>query len=131
MYNFTRRVGLASVLFLSISMISFAQQNPVTTSVTGHLIRVTPPLSQIDGGTMYGQPLKITRQGTGFAGGVIDPERAEENIFHHYPNKDKVTTTTTNAPVTPILNAPTTSVLVNIDGQTAAGFAPSDNNLAV
>jgi hypothetical protein len=49
------------LLLFGFSLDSNAQQPSETVAVTGHLIRVTPKLADIDKTTMYGEPLKITR----------------------------------------------------------------------
>ena len=128
MKTFTLRLFAGFLFVLCISN-SYAQNAPVITVVQGKLIRVTPPLSQIDNKTMYGEPLKITRRGDGFAGGITDPERAEEGI-HRNIKKNSDAPTLTNGFI-PGPNAPTSSINQNFDGQVFPNFAPSDNNLAV
>jgi uncharacterized protein YjdB len=118
------------MLFILCMNVIYAQPTPVITSVQGKLIRVTPPLSQIDDKTMYGDPLTITRYKDGFAGGVVDPERAEEQIFKHAKKNTDIVLNPSKGFV-PSLNAPISVINQNFDGQVFPNFAPSDNNLAV
>ena len=124
------------LLVLCISN-SYAQNAPVISSVEGRLIRTTPRLADIDKNSMYGAPLAITRWGDGFAGGIVDIERAEEAIFKKFytskkPSGNPVIQQLKNkGEYIPGPNAPTGTVNLNMDGQTFPGFAPSDNNLAV
>src|SRR5205085_3248311 len=130
MKKLTCRLALAFLPILLFFNYSHAQKAPVITSVTGKLVRVTPPLSVIDKNTMYGAPIKITRRGDGFVG-VKDPEEAEESIFKkRYPDNQNNRFQNAQQDTSFLASAVTTTNL-NFDGQTATGFAPSDNNLAV
>jgi len=125
----TTRLLFTGLIFILSTTCSYSQQSPVFTSVQGRLIRTTPRLADIDKNSMYGAPLKITRKGAGFAGGIVDPERGEERIFRNAKkNSDKPNV---SPGFTPSLNAPTSSINLNQDGQLFPGFTPSDNNMAV
>src|ERR1051326_7491334 len=103
MKTFTLRL-LTGFLFVLCASNSYAQNNPVITSVQGKLVRTTPSLNQIDKNSMYGEPLKVTRYKDGFAGGIIDPERAEESIHRNIKKNSDATVLTKG--FTPTPNAP-------------------------
>jgi hypothetical protein len=121
-------IGFSLVLFVSFS---HAQNSPVISSVTGKLIRTTPPLANIDRNSMYGAPLKKTRYKEELLG-VVDIERAEESVFkNQYPDNSNNNRSQNTAQDNNFLASIASSTNLNMDGQTATGFAPSDNNLAV
>ena len=129
MKTFTSRFLFTGLLLAACFSVSYSQNAPVFTSIQGKLIRTTPRLADIDKNSMFGAPLKITRSGDGFAGGITDPEKAEESIFSNAKkNSDKPVLSNG---FTPSLNAPTATLNQNFDGQVFPNFAPSDNNLAV
>ena len=126
-----RMLLVSAAFFISVTY-SYSQQKFTITSTVGHLIRVTPKLSDIDKNSMYGTPLQITRRGEGLLG-VVDIERAEESIhkklFPVNSNENRMNPNENNS--TNPLALISSSTNVNMDGQTFPNFAPSDNNLAV
>ena len=132
MRNFTRLL-FTGIVFLLLSSYGMAQQGKQQiTSVVGKLIRVTPKLADIDPNTMYGEPLKITRNKDGIIGiseeGEERLEKKLERLGKHFidPVVQAPNATNTVSPNTPI-----TSINQNFDGLSWASFDPSDNNLAV
>jgi subtilisin-like proprotein convertase family protein len=131
MKKFTKFLLVVFLLLLFSNFGNAQQNNQQITSVVGKLIRVTPKLADIDPATMYGQPLKITRDMNGIIG---MSEEGEEKLERRLRNKAKHFVdpliqgqgTNTISPNTPI-----SAINQNFDGQTWAGFDPSDNNLAV
>ena len=132
MRSFTKLL-FSGVVFLLLSASGMAQQQgkQQITSVVGKLIRVTPKLADIDPKTMYGEPLKITRNKDGIIGiseeGEERQERKLEKMGKHFI--DPLIQSSTNSPITP--NTPITSINQNFDGLSWSAFDPSDNNLAV
>jgi uncharacterized protein YjdB len=93
--------------------------------------KTTPPLSEIDRNSMYGIPLKKTRGKDGMEG-VVDLERAEENVYKYIsPDNSPTSRSEATQQDNSFLASISSSTNLNMDGQTAAGFAPSDNNMAV
>ena len=134
MNKFTRLLFTGLSLLLC-SIFGFAQQgsNPQISSVAGKLIRITPKLADIDQTTMYGEPLKITRNMDGIIGisreGKNKIKKKLEEMGKIYPDGAVQSSFNTNAPGSP--NVPITSINQNFDGLSAANIDPSDNNLAV
>ncbi len=132
MRNFTRLL-LTGFVLLFISNYGNAQTGKQQiTSVVGKLIRVTPKLADIDPKTMYGEPLKITRDINGIIGiserGEEIVERTQRKLAKKFIDPLNLSQRA-NAPVTP--NTPITSINQNFDGLSWSSFDPSDNNLAV
>lgn len=133
----SKRLFLAGLLImLGSGFIGYAQQKPgdlkntQVTSIVGKLIRTTPRLADIDGTTMYGEPLKITRDMNGIIG--HNNEEAEERVEKLIRNYSKVKVTEGVQKAGEIyLNAPVPTLGVSISGQSWSGFDPSDNNIAV
>ncbi|MGQ0739648.1 MAG: HYR domain-containing protein [Bacteroidota bacterium] len=132
------------VLF-GFSFESKAQQKSETVAITGHLIRVTPKLADIDNTTMYGEPLKITRDMNGiivdgsgdFARNKRETKRKLEEemkarLDKEYQEaiKNNKTESLQRPDPSPTPNIPGTSIGVNIDGLTSPGLQPTDNNMA-
>lgn len=134
MNKFTKLLFGGLVLLLC-SLTGWAQQSQSSqiTSVVGKLIRVTPKLADIDQTTMYGEPLKITRNMKGIIGiseeGEEKLERKLERMGKKYKDGAVQSSFGTNSPVT--TNVPITSINQNYDGLGWSSFDPSDNNLAV
>ena len=129
MKKFTKLL-FAGLLLLLFSSSGNAQQNKQQiTSVVGKLVRITPKLADLDPNTMYGQPLKITRNKDGVIGiseeGEERLERKLQSMGKHFADPAR------QAPTTVFPNTPITSINQNFDGQTWNSFDPSDNNLAV
>ncbi len=148
---FTPRFLFVGFFFFLLAANGFAQQNSgslqkvgPTVAITGNLIRVTPKLADIDKTTMYGEPLKITRDMNGI---IVDgsgdfarnkretkrklEEEMRERIAKEYNEaikNNKTEVPQVPGPITP--NVPGTSLGVNINGQTSPGLQPSDNNMA-
>ena len=130
MSKFTKLLflGFAFLLFCSHGI---AQQNSQITSVVGKLIRVTPKLANIDQTTMYGEPLKITRDRNGIIGISEEGEEKVENLQRKLAKKFTDPLINVYAPNTLTTNTPITAINQNFDGQSAVNIDPSDNNLAV
>jgi len=131
MRNFTK-LWFTVIALLLLSSYGNAQQGPQQiTSVVGKLIRVTPKLADIDPNSMYGEPLKITRNKDGIIGiseeGEERQERKLKKLGKHFI--DPLVQSSTNSPVT--TNTPITSINQSFDGLSWSAFDPSDNNLAV
>lgn len=122
---------------------SYAQQPSIKligdpVSVTGHLIRTTPKLADIDKTTMYGQPLVITRDENGIIGKGKRLEETEERITEEMREriareyKEAIKNFKPETPQSPIPapSVPGTSLGVNFNGQTSPGLQPTDNNMA-
>ena len=132
MRSFTKLL-FSGIVFLLFSVSVTAQQQKIT-SVIGKLVRVTPKLADIDPTTMYGQPLKITRNRDGIIGiseeGEERQERKLQKLAKHFIDPlIHQSTNSPNSPTTP--NTPITSINQNFDGLSWSAFDPSDNNLAV
>ncbi len=133
MRNFTLRlfVGLVLALFSTWGMAQNLPNVSKITSVVGKLIRVTPKLADIDHTTMYGEPLKITRDKDGIIG---ISEEGEEKLERRLKNQAKSFIDPLNpgkATNTLSTNTPVTAINQSFDGLTWSLFDPSDNNLAV
>jgi|GEM_PF-1017134 len=142
--RFLSLITTVLVLF-GFSFESKAQQQSETVAITGHLIRVTPKLADIDKTTMYGEPLKITRDMNGiivdgsgdFARNKRETKRKLEEEMRERIEKEYQEAIKNNPPESlqrpdpsPSPNIPGTSIGVNINGQTSPGLQPTDNNLA-
>src|SRR5690349_17456855 len=106
MRSFTKLlfVGFALLLLSGYGYAQGGNQKQQITSVVGKLIRVTPKLADIDPNTMYGQPLKITRDKDGIIG--ISEEGEERWEKNERKNAKKFIDPLnhpqgTNSPVTP------------------------------
>ena len=124
------------LLFLGLSFLLFsgygiAQQSPQISSVVGKLIRVTPKLADIDKTTMYGEPLKITRDRNGIIGISEEGEEKVERLQKKLAKKFTDPLINVYPPNTLTTNTPITAINQNFDGQSAVNIDPSDNNLAV
>ncbi len=132
----SRRLFLAGLLImLGSGFIGNAQEKPgdlkktQVSSIVGKLVRTTPRLAEIDGTTMYGEPLKITRDMTGIIG--HDMEEAEEEVEEGIRESSNVRVTEGVQKTGEIYpNIPISTLGVSISGQSWSGFDPSDNNLA-
>jgi subtilisin-like proprotein convertase family protein len=132
MNKFTKLLFLG-LSFLLFSGYAIAQEGKKEiSSVVGKLIRVTPKLADIDPNTMYGEPLKITRNKDGIIG---ISEEGEEKLEKRLKKEAKTfidplnQAHATNSAISP--NTPITSISQNFDGLSWSSFDPSDNNLAV
>ncbi len=134
MNKFTKLLftGLALILYVSTGF-SQQSQNPQISSVVGKLIRVTPKLADIDPKTMYGEPLKVTRNLKGIIGiseeGEERLERKLERLAKKHTDGAVQSSFGVNSSVNP--SVPITSVNQSYDGLAWSSFDPSDNNLAV
>lgn len=148
----TRNLPIGLLLMFFFSLNSYAQQNPITlvgdpVAVTGHLIRITPKLADIDNTTMYGEPLKITRDMNGiivdgsseFAKNKRETKRRLEEEMRARIDREyrEATGMSKPEPESQQLNSPGnnpnvpgTSLGVNFNGLTSPGLQPSDNNMA-
>src|SRR5690349_15107274 len=101
MRSFTKLL-FSGVVLLLLSISAMAQQQQIT-SVVGKLVRVSPKLADIDPNTMYGQPLKITRNKDGIIGiseeGEERQERKLQKLAKHFI--DPLIRQSTNSPITP------------------------------
>ena len=119
MNKFTRLLFTGLSLLLC-SIFGFAQQgsNPQISSVAGKLIRITPKLADIDQTTMYGEPLKITRNMDGIIGisreGKNKIKKKLEEMGKIYPDGAVQSSFNTNAPGSP--NVPITSLTKILTG---------------
>ena len=120
-------------MLVCFSLNSYAQQQQrVFTSVTGHLMRVTPKLADIDRNTMYGQPLQITRDMNGIIGYGEKIDRVEERIEEQLNRRAAGTNAgAVQNPSTIFPHTPTSIVGANWNGGTSPGLQPTDNNMAV
>lgn len=130
MNKFTKLLFLGFT-FLLLSGYGIAQQSSQITSVVGKLIRVTPKLADIDKTTMYGEPLKITRDRHGIIGISEEGEEKLERVQEKLAKKFTDPLINVYAPNTLTTNTPITSLNQSFDGQSAVNIDPSDNNLAV
>jgi Secretion system C-terminal sorting domain/HYR domain len=144
---FTPRFLFIGLFFLMSAAASYGQVKPETIqkvgptiAVTGHLIRTTPKLADIDGNSMYGQPLVITRDKDGVIGKGKEMEETEERLteemrdriakeFREATKNNKTEAIQQPAPIIPP-SVPGTSLGTNFDGQTSPGLQPTDNNMA-
>ena len=129
MKNFTRLL-FTGVLFMLFSNYGMAQQSSQFTSVVGKLVRTTPKLSEIDRTTMYGEPLKITRDEHGIIGGVVKQNGDRDALRNKYAGKNQKDMAL-QGNINPSSTTAAAVINQNFDGITATGFAPSDNNMAV
>ncbi len=116
---------------LGISFSSHAQTVESISSIKGHLVRITPRLSEIDRTTMYGEPLVIKRNEKGIISQQTEAFQAGKRAFKELISQRGGDPTPGIMPFTPTMNVPTSTINYNADGITATGISPSDNNMAV
>ncbi len=129
---FAALIGILS--FLGIGLSGHAQVLE-TVAYTGHLVRTTPKLADLDLTSMYGKPLVITRDMNGiivngsseFANNKRIAKKAVEDRFSRLQGTRSEAVQNPNAQFP---NVPTSSILANFDGQLSAGLSPTDNNIA-
>jgi len=132
MRSFTKLLFTGIALFLLSAYGNAQEGKQKISSVVGKLIRVTPKLADIDGTTMYGEPLKITRDMKGIIGiseeGEEKFERREKSLAKKFIDP-LIQQSQSPSSLSP--NAPITTINQNFDGLSWSAFDPSDNNLAV
>lgn len=134
------RCFFATLSLLLVASLAQAQLKPETVAVTGHLVRTTPKLTDIDNTTMYGAPLLITRTAEGPITKGRHHEETEERLEEEMRERiwrQYQAATKGIKPVEPSvenrqspLNTPTTTLGANWDGDNSPGLQPSDNNMA-
>ena len=127
---------IAVLALFGFSFESKAQQVLETQSYTGHLVRTTPTLADLDKTSMYGQPFVMTRDMNGVivngSGDFARAKRATKGIIEQQLREAGTGFITEGiqkpGAITP--NVPGTSIGVNIAGLTSPGLSPTDNNMA-
>ena len=134
MKKFTTHIlPISLFVMLCFSLHSYAQQPQIleTQSYTGHLVRITPKLADIDRTTMYGKPLVITRDKDGVIG--IGRRMRKRRRKKLRPNSKALIQTryTRHSKIKYYFSSvPGTSIGTSFDGQTSPGLSPTDNNMA-
>ena len=126
----TRFLPFFLIAIFCLGLNSFAQVQE-TVSVTGHLVRTTPKLADLDLNSMYGEPFVITRDMNGKIGRPAELKVTKAKLEQQFTSSSGGTSEAVQKPGTIFPNVPGTTLGAGWNGGTSPGLTPTDNNIAV